>query len=112
MIKEDKIQAFSIAEIREDFPILSTEAYGKPLVYFDNGATAQKPSSVIQAITDFYSHSNSNVHRGVHSLSQKATELYELARTRTKEFINAEKSDEIIFTKGKCCCRYDFRSAL
>jgi len=89
-----------IRNIRSDFPLLSEIINDHPLVYFDNAATTQKPSAVIDAITNYYAHSNSNVHRGVHSLSQKATELYEVARTRTKQFINAGKSEEIIFTKG------------
>lgn len=89
-----------LQKIRSDFPVLAEIINDHALVYFDNGATAQKPTSVIQAITHFYSHSNSNVHRGVHSLSQRATELYEAARTRSKEFINANRTEEIIFTKG------------
>lgn len=89
-----------VAEIRKQFPILSGKIHGKPLVYFDNAATSQKPLSVINAIGDFYRNDNSNVHRGVHTLSQRSTDLYEAARERVRKFINAESSDEIIFTRG------------
>lgn len=86
--------------IREDFPILKEKVNGKPLVYLDNGATAQKPKSVIGAIEKYYSHYNSNIHRGVHHLSQLATNAYEESREVLREFINAEHSDEVIFTTG------------
>lgn len=86
--------------IREDFPILKEKVNGKPLVYLDNGATAQKPKSVIDAIEKYYSHYNSNIHRGVHHLSQLATNAYEESREVLREFINAEHSDEVIFTTG------------
>lgn len=91
---------FDIYRIREDFPILHKEVYNKPLAYFDNAATAHKPQQVIDAINRFYRNENSNVHRGVHHLSQKATEMYEDSRIRAQKFINAASSNEVIFTKG------------
>ena len=89
-----------IQKIRADFPILSTKVHGKPLVYFDNGATTQKPLQVINRIRDYYEEENSNVHRGVHQLSQIATEKFENARTYITGFINAKSEKEIIFTRG------------
>jgi len=89
-----------IQKIRNDFPILSREVYGKPLVYFDNGATTQKPRCVVDAIVDEYYSVNANVHRGVHFLSQKATELHEASRERVRQFINARSTNEIVFTRG------------
>lgn len=91
---------FDVYSFRKDFPILNNVVYGKPLVYLDNGATTQKPLSVIEKISDGYLHHNANVHRGVHFLSQDATELHEGARTRVQRFINAKESAEIIFTRG------------
>ena len=91
---------FEVNEIRRDFPILSREVYGKPLVYLDNAATTQKPRKVIDAIASEYCSVNANVHRGVHFLSQKATELHEAARETVRAFINAGSSDEIVFTRG------------
>jgi len=91
---------FEVDEIRKDFPILNTEVDGKPLVYFDNAATSQKPVSVINAISDYYSNYNSNIHRGVYSISIKASEAYENAKQKVKEFINAKDHREIVFTKG------------
>ena len=90
----------NIDQIRKDFPILSTEMYGKPLVYLDNGATTQKPSCVVKEIERIYNTTNANVHRGVHTLSQQATDLMESARISVKEFLNAKSTKEIIFTKG------------
>ena len=90
----------SVEEIRKDFPILSEKVHGKNLVYLDNGATAQKPQSVIDTIDTYYSKENSNIHRGVHHLSQEATTKYEEARTKVKDFINAKYDHEIIFTSG------------
>ena len=90
----------TIAEIRNDFPILKTEVRGKELVYLDNGATAQKPSMVIDAINTYYKDYNSNIHRGVHHLSQVATTAYEESREKLRAFINAPKLEEVIFTKG------------
>ena len=86
--------------IRADFPILSREVYGKPLVYFDNAATTQKPLSVIRKIEEVYSTINANIHRGVHHLSQLATESHEEARRTAQKYINAKSSNEIIFTRG------------
>lgn len=91
---------FDVEEIRKDFPILSRTVNGKPLVYLDNGATAQKPQQVIDAITDYYSQFNSNVHRGVHHLSQIATDAYEVTRRKLRPFINAAHEHEIILTSG------------
>jgi cysteine desulfurase/selenocysteine lyase len=90
----------TIAEIRNDFPILETKVRGKDLVYLDNGDTAQKPKLVIDAISSYYSDYNSNIHRGVHHLSQVATTAYEDAREKLKGFINAPKLEEVIFTEG------------
>ena len=89
-----------LQKIRADFPILSREVYGKPLVYFDNGATTQKPRQVVDTITDEYYSVNANVHRGVHFLSQQATELHEASRETVRRFINARSSNEIVFTRG------------
>ena len=88
------------AQIRKDFPVLDQKVNGKPLVYFDNAATTQKPLPVIQRISDYYLKENSNVHRGVHHLSQVATEAYEKARNYVAEYIHAEEGREIIFTRG------------
>lgn len=89
-----------LSEIRQDFPVLNRLVYGKPLVYLDNAATTQKPKCVISAISDYYLNYNSNIHRGVHRLSQEATDEYEKSRKIIKEFINANKTSEIIFTRG------------
>jgi len=89
-----------IAEIRADFPILGRKVYDKPLVYFDNGATTQKPQSVIDALTEVYTTYNSNIHRGVHYLSDTSSEAYESAREKVRSFINAGKREEIVFTSG------------
>ncbi|WP_288909846.1 cysteine desulfurase [uncultured Bacteroides sp.] len=86
--------------VRQDFPILSRTVYGKPLVYLDNGATTQKPRCVVDAITDEYYSVNANVHRGVHFLSQQATELHEASRETVRKFINARSTNEIVFTRG------------
>lgn len=91
---------YDINKIREDFPILSRTVYGKPLVYLDNAATTQKPKCVVDALVDEYYSVNANVHRGVHYLSQQATDLHEAARETVAKFINAEKSEEIVFTRG------------
>ncbi|MCQ2243354.1 MAG: cysteine desulfurase [Bacteroidaceae bacterium] len=87
-------------QIRVDFPILSREIYGKPLIYLDNAATTQKPRCVVEAIADEYYNVNANVHRGVHYLSQQATDLHEASRETVRQFINASKTEEIIFTRG------------
>lgn len=89
-----------IEKVRKDFPILNTRVYGKQLVYFDNAATTQKPRQVLEALDKYYTEYNSNVHRGVHLLSQQATEAYEIARKKIATFINAMHDHEVIFTKG------------
>lgn len=91
---------YNIDHIREDFPILSRTVYGKPLIYLDNAATTQKPRCVVEAITEEYYSVNANVHRGVHFLSQQATELHEASRETVRSFINARSTAEIIFTRG------------
>jgi cysteine desulfurase/selenocysteine lyase len=91
---------FPVEKIRADFPILQRQVNGKPLVYFDNAATSQTPKIVIDAIVDYYSNYNANIHRGVHALSQEATDKYEGARIKIQQHFNAEKAYEIIFTAG------------
>lgn len=91
---------FEVEKIRKDFPILNRKVNGYPLVYFDNAATSQTPQQVIDAISDYYSNYNANIHRGVHSLSQEATDKYEQARIKIQKHFNAEKPYEIIFTSG------------
>lgn len=91
---------FDVETIRKDFPILSRKVNGKPLVYFDNAATSQTPQQVIDAIVDYYSRYNSNIHRGVHTLSQEATDAYEQARIKLQKHFNAANSHEVIFTSG------------
>ena len=91
---------FNVNQIRDDFPILKQMVNGNPLVYLDNGATSQKPQSVIDAIVDYYTTTNSNVHRGVHTMSQQATDGYEGARTKIRQFINARDDKEIIYTRN------------
>ncbi len=104
--KQDKIQTdktmtnFPVEKIRADFPILAEKIRNKPLVYFDNAATCQKPKAVIDSIVHLYSHDYANVHRGVHTLSMRSTDLFEGARTRVKDFINASSEKEIIFVRG------------
>ena len=92
--------AFDVARWRSDFPILRERVHGRPLVYLDNAATTQKPQSVIDALIDYYAHDNANVHRGVHTLSQQATDAYEAARGKVQRFINAAAPEEIVFTRG------------
>ncbi len=89
-----------IDEIRADFPILSRKVYGKPLVYFDNGATTQKPNCVLDAVDEVYKSYNGNIHRGVHFLSDMSSEAYENAREKVRSFINADKREEVVFTSG------------
>ncbi|MGJ5642739.1 aminotransferase class V-fold PLP-dependent enzyme [Formosa sp. S-31] len=91
---------FNVDKIRQDFPILSRQVNGKPLVYFDNAATSQTPQQVIDTIVDYYSNYNANIHRGVHTLSQEATDAYEQARIKIQKHFNAKFSHEIIFTSG------------
>ena len=91
---------YDINKIREDFPILSRKIYNRPLVYLDNGATTQKPRCVVEAMVDEYYNVNANVHRGVHFLSQQATDLHEASRETVRSFINAKSTNEILFTRG------------
>ena len=93
-------KAFDVAKIREDFPILKREVNNKPLVYFDNAATSQTPQAVIDVIADYYCNYNANIHRGVHTLSQEATDAYEVARQKIQHHFNAQKAHEIILTSG------------
>ncbi len=95
-----KTAAFDVDRIRSDFPILSETVHGKPLVYLDNAATAQKPRAVIEAISAFYRSSNSNVHRGLHELSERATTAYEGSRNIVRRFLNAADDREIVFVRG------------
>lgn len=95
-----KFRNFDVDEIRKDFPILEREVNGKPLVYFDNAATTQKPNVVIDSMVHYYRYENANIHRGLHFLSEVATEQYENSRLKVKEFVNAMSVSEIIFTKG------------
>ncbi len=94
------MSTFDITKIRNDFPILNQKIYGKPLIYFDNGATTHKPRAVIEIINKLHSEHNSNVHRGVHYLSDRITEMYELAREKVQNYLNAQYNHEIIFTSG------------
>jgi len=91
---------YDIERIRRDFPILNQNVNDRPLIYFDNAATSQKPLAVIESLSNYYMHYNSNIHRGVHHLAQLATEAYENARTKIKVHINASKREEVIFTYG------------
>lgn len=97
---EASVHPLDVQSLRLDFPILQTEVYGKQLVYLDNAATTQKPVQVLESLDDYYTRYNSNVHRGVHLLSQQATEAYETARKKIASFINAAHDHEVIFTKG------------
>jgi cysteine desulfurase / selenocysteine lyase len=96
----NKPAEFDVDKIRADFPILNEQVHGKPLVYLDNAATAQKPKQVIESLDAYYRETNSNIHRGVHTLSEKATAIYEKARGKVKEFINANSTKEIVFVSG------------
>ena len=91
---------FDVEKIREEFPILHREVYGKPLVYLDSGATAQKPRTVIETVDRLHRELNANIHRGVHFLSEEATVLYEAARERIAAFVGAAEKEEIVFTAG------------
>ena len=92
--------SFDVNKIRSDFPILKKKINGKQLIYFDNAATSQTPSCVIDSISDYYKNYNSNIHRGVHSLSEQATESYEDSREKIRAHFNAKHKEEIIFTSG------------
>ena len=95
-----KIEAYDVEKIRRDFPILMQKVHGKNLCYLDNAATTQKPKLVIDELSKYYETINSNVHRGVHSLSEMATQAYEESRIKVRDFINASSEAEIIFTRG------------
>ena len=99
-VSDAVITGFDIELVRRDFPILHQQVHGKPFVYLDNGATTQKPQAVIDAVSNYYTHDNSNVHRGVHALSERATADYEGARGKVRDFLNAASEKEIIFTRG------------
>ena len=92
--------SFDINAIRRDFPILSRSVNNRPLVYFDSGATAQKPTAVIEKVDELMRHYNANIHRGVHHLSGRMTDMYEEARERVRQFIGAEHREEVVFTSG------------
>src|SRR5210317_2165026 len=92
--------AFDVNRARQDFPILERTVHGKPLVYLDTAASAQRPAAVVEAVDSFYLHHNANVHRGVHTLSQEATDLYEGGRRKLARYINAASEREVIFTRG------------
>ena len=94
------VPVLDVAAIRADFPALHQLVHGKPLVYLDNAATTQKPRSVLDAMQHYYEHDNANVHRGVHTLSERATEAYEVAREKVRAFVNAASTREIIFTRN------------
>ena len=89
-----------VTKIRKDFPVLNRKVNGRPLIYFDNAATSQTPSQVINTIVDYYENYNANIHRGVHALSQEATDAYEGARQKIQHHFNAAQSYEVIFTSG------------
>src|SRR6187549_924373 len=99
-VEQQVSKTFNAESIRKDFPILNEKVYGKPLAYFDNAATSQKPLSVISALTDYYTHYNANIHRGVHFLSQKASSAFDDTRISVQKFIGADSEKEIIFTRG------------
>ena len=99
-VLETKTSILDLEKIRNDFPILSREVNGKPLVYFDNGASSQKPKQVIDVISHYYEYEHSNIHRGIHTLSQEATTAYELSRKTVQKFINAKHDHEVIFNAG------------
>ncbi len=98
--RQNKIETYNVEKLRGDFPILLQKVHGKKLCYLDNAATTQKPQSVIDTVSQYYETINSNVHRGVHSLSEMATQAYEGSRIKVKDFINASSESEIIFTRG------------
>ena len=96
----EKAAAYDVERIRQDFPILDQQVHGKQLVYLDNGATSQKPTAVIDSLVDYYQHDNANIHRGVHTLSERATLSYENARKTVQQFLNASSEKEIVFARG------------
>ncbi|GAF86618.1 unnamed protein product, partial [marine sediment metagenome] len=91
---------FDVQAIRQDFPILSRQVHGKPLVYLDNAATTQKPRAVIEALVHFYEHQNANIHRAIHTLGEEATVAYEETRAKVSRFINAPRPENIVFTRS------------
>ncbi len=97
---EPRRNRFDVEQVRKDFPILAQKVHGKPLVYLDNGATSQKPRAVIEALNHYYAEQNSNIHRGVHHLSERATAAYEAAREKVRRFVNARREQEIVFVRG------------
>jgi cysteine desulfurase/selenocysteine lyase len=99
-LEKERNGMYDVKKVREDFPILTREVYGRPLVYLDNGATTQKPRQVVEAMVDEYYNVNANVHRGVHFLSQQATDLHEASRETVRGFLNARSTSEIVFTRG------------
>jgi cysteine desulfurase/selenocysteine lyase len=99
-IRVPEEQAFDVHAVRQDFPILRQEVHGRPLVYLDNAATSQKPHVVIEALDEYYRHYNANIHRGIHALSERATEAYEEARQKVTRFINARSAKEVIWTRN------------
>ena len=98
--RPEKDLPFDVHEIRQDFPILQQKIYGRPLVYFDNAASSQKPKQVVDAITHLYYEDYSNIHRGVHTLSERSTRAYEEARRKVQQFIHAREDREIVFVRG------------
>src|SRR3954465_5685245 len=100
MITSPTIEKLDVEFIRSHFPVLSRKVKGKPLVYFDNAATTQKPQVVIDALVNYYSGYNANIHRGIHTLAEEATAAFEGTRDAIREFINAESREQIIFTSG------------
>ena len=100
VLAKPAVVPLEVARLRRDFPILGEQVNGRPLVYLDNAATTQKPKSVIDTVDSYYRHDNANVHRGVHALSQRATDAYEAARANVTRFVNARSPEEIVFTRG------------
>src|SRR5579872_7034521 len=101
MIKSVSIkEQFDVNEVRKQFPFLQREVKGYPLVYFDNAATSQKPELVINALVQYYSGSNANIHRGIHTVAEEATAAFESSRDAVRKYINAESREQIIFTSG------------
>ena len=97
---DQKLAPYNVTRIREDFPILATQVYGKPLVYLDNAASAQKPSAVLDRIQQVYTSEYANVHRGLHYLANAATEAYEGGREKVRQFLGAKRAEEIVFTRN------------
>src|SRR5512139_3890351 len=98
--QEQRKKMIDWSKLRADFPILDQQVHGQPLIYFDNGATTQKPRVVVEALRRYYERDNANVHRGIHELSSRATAAFEAARARAAQFIHARSAEELIFTRG------------